>query len=106
MCNRSGGLIARAIEEAGISTVVVMMHREAAGKLKPPHAALVRFPFGRPFGLPGAPDQQRVVVEDALSLLMEAKEPGQILALPYRWRREDYASIRALPSRHFAPFHA
>ena len=79
-----------------------MMHREAVEKLKPPRAVLVRFPFGRPYGLPGASDQQRVIVEDALSLLVEAQEP-RTLALPYRWRRENYASVRA--NRTFSVSH-
>ena len=45
-------------------------------------------------GEPGNADQQRVVIEDVLELLTIATEPGTIEALPYRWRREDYAKIR------------
>jgi D-proline reductase (dithiol) PrdB len=60
---------------------------------KPPRAAHARFPFGRPLGEPGNADQQRVMIQDALSVLMDAKEPGTLRALPYRWRREDYAAI-------------
>ena len=35
MCNRSGGLIARAIEQEGISTILVMMYKEMAEKVAP-----------------------------------------------------------------------
>ena len=84
----------RAIEEAGIPTVQVMMYKEVAEKVRPPRVAHVRFPFGRPLGEPNNPDQQRVIIEDALRVLETATEPGTVVSLPYRWRREEYALIR------------
>ena len=71
-----------------------MMYRQVADAMRPPRVALVRFPFGQPLGEPGNADQQRVIVEDALQLLATSTVPGTVEALPYRWRREDYASIR------------
>lgn len=71
-----------------------MMYKQVADALKPPRVAYVRFPFGQPLGEPGNTDQQRVIIEDALQLLNTATEPGNIVPLPYRWRREDYAAIR------------
>ena len=71
-----------------------MMYKEVAVKITPPRVAFVRFPFGRPMGEPNNPDQQRVIAEDALKILETALEPGTIVELPYRWRREDYAKIR------------
>ncbi len=64
-----------------------------------PRGLILRFPFGRPFGAPGSPQQQRVVLEDALEVLATAAEPGQIVASPYRWRRENYAEILASRGR-------
>ena len=93
MCNRSGGLIARAIEAEGIPTVQVMMYAQVAERIRPPRVAAVRFPFGRPMGEPGNAEQQRVIAEDALSILETAVEPGSLVSLPYRWRREDYSHI-------------
>ena len=72
-----------------------MMYKQVADALKPPRVAYVRFPFGQPLGEPGNADQHRVVIEDALRLLTTATEPGKVEALPYRWRREDYAKIRS-----------
>jgi len=89
------GLIARAIEAEGISTVIVMMFKEVAERMRPPRVVHVRFPFGRPLGEPGNADQQRVIIEDGLRVLTTANEPGTVVELPYRWRREDYAEIRA-----------
>ena len=59
-----------------------------------PRGLILRFPFGRPFGAPGSPEQQRVILQDALDVLASVS-PGQIVSSPYRWRREDYAAILA-----------
>ena len=86
--------MARAIEQEGIPTVIVMMYKEMAEKVRPPRVAHVRFPFGRPLGEPNNPDQHRVVIEDALRILETATDPGTVVSLPYRWRREEYGLIR------------
>ncbi len=93
MCNRSGGLIARAIEEIGIPTVVINQNAKVPERLKTPRAIVVRFPFGRPLGEPGNQEQHRVIAEDALQLLATAKAPNTIVPLPYRWKRTDFKSI-------------
>jgi hypothetical protein len=77
-----------------------MLDRKKAATLAVPRGLVLRFPFGRPFGAPGNPEQQRVVLEDALNLLASAQTPGEIQTSPYRWRREDYRSI--LESRRSA----
>jgi hypothetical protein len=78
-----------------VPTVVVMVDRRKAATMAVPRGLVLRFPFGRPFGAPGNADQQRVVLEDALTLLSSAQEPGEIRTMPYRWRREDYGRILA-----------
>ena len=75
-----------------------MVDRTRAETLSVPRGLVLRFPFGRPFGAPSKPNQQRVVLEDALTLLGSAREPGEIRTAPYRWRREDY--VRILAERH------
>lgn len=87
-------MVARAIEAVGIPTVITMMYKQVADALQPPRVAYVRYPFGQPLGVPGNADQQRVIVEDSLSVLLRATAPGTLEELPYRWRREDYADIR------------
>ena len=87
--------MARAIESVGIPTVLVMMYRQVADALPSPRVCYVRFPFGQPLGEPGNADQQRVIVEDALHLILRSTEPGTLQEMPYRWRREDYAKIRS-----------
>ena len=95
------GVIGNALEAQGLPTVIVMMFKEVAEVMRPPRVVHVRFPFGRPLGEPGNAQQQRVIILDVLDYLAEAREPGEIRSLPYRWRREDYGSIlkgRASPA--------
>jgi hypothetical protein len=70
-----------------------MVDRKKAATLAVPRGLVLRFPFGRPFGAPGNPEQQRAVLEDALTLLASARAPGEVQTPPYRWRREDYRAI-------------
>ncbi len=63
-------------------------------RVKPPRTLYVKHPYGQPFGQPGAVDQQRTIVEDALNLLETVTEPGTIAHSPYKWRREDFSAIR------------
>jgi D-proline reductase (dithiol) PrdB len=82
------------LEEHGISTVVVNQNRQQPERIRPPRCLLLHYPYGRPFGQPHDHDQQRVLVEDALNLLVTVSEPGAIVEMPYRWRREDFTAIR------------
>jgi len=68
--------------------------RDVTNGIKPPRAVYVRFPFGFTFGEPFARDQQLTIVEDALAALEYIEQPGTIIELPYRWKREDYAAIQ------------
>ncbi len=95
------GLIQREIESRGIPTIGVSIVREYSEKVKPPRTVFLRWPFGHPFGLPFNVAQQRVVLAEALRALLIIKEPGAIIDLPYRWRRETYddKDIRAILAR-------
>ncbi len=92
------GLIQREIEKEGIPTIGVSIVREYSEKVKPPRTVFLRWPFGHPFGLPFNVAQQRVVLAEAFRALLTIKEPGVIIDLPYRWRRETYddKDIRAI----------
>jgi D-proline reductase (dithiol) PrdB len=85
------GLIARVLEEHGISTVVVFLLADIAARVGAPRGVLVRWPFGHPLGEPGNAAQQMTVIRDALLLLAEADRPGIVRELPYRWRRETWS---------------
>lgn len=81
------GLVARTIEQHGIPTVSLSIQRELTEKTKPPRALFLRWPFGHPLGEPFNVAQQRWVLRDALRALTAITTPGEIIDLPYLWRR-------------------
>ncbi|HYF92538.1 MAG TPA: hypothetical protein VD969_09825 [Symbiobacteriaceae bacterium] len=76
------------LEQAGIATVSISHLPEITQKVGAPRAAHLKFPLGRAFGPAGRPDLQRRILLDCLTLLEAAEQPGQIVPLPYRWRRD------------------
>ena len=68
------GLIARALEMAGIATVVIAWNGGRIRLVRPPRALITRLTRGLVFGHPGDDEQQRRVLTTALSLL-EKKAP-------------------------------
>ena len=68
-------MLARALEQAGISTTSISLVREHTEKVKPPRALFVPFPFGMAFGRPDDPELQHRVLRAALDLLAELAGP-------------------------------
>lgn len=81
------GLIARVLEESGISTVSLNMRREVAENVKPPRTLFVKFPFGAPLGPADDTETQRPVIMEALEVLVSATKPGTIVDSPRTWKR-------------------
>lgn len=75
MCNQSVGLIQRAVEEVGISTVSIALVESIAKKVKPPRALLVPYRFGHPLGEPNNPTLQHAIIAEALALLQDEGTP-------------------------------
>ncbi len=84
------GLIARAIEAAGIATVSLSLAKDLTMAVGVPRTVFVKWPLGHPLGEPGNAAQQRTLIFDALHLLNTAQAPGMIAEPGYRWRREHY----------------
>lgn len=84
------GLIQREIEAAGISTIGISIVRGFTEKIKPPRTVFLPWPFGHPLGEPFKVAQQRTVLVAALDALYSIKTPGEIIDLPYKWRKEKY----------------
>lgn len=53
-----------------------------------PRTAAIEYPYGRPLGQAGDRNGQREVLLAVLSLLAEAREPGEIRHLPFIWPEE------------------
>lgn len=75
MCNQSVGLIQRAIEYAGITTVSLSLLREITEKIQPPRALFVPFPLGYPLGQPHDVPLQTDVLRAAFALLIRTDTP-------------------------------
>ena len=75
MCHQSVGLIQRAIEYAGITTVSLSLLREITEKIQPPRALYVPFPLGYPLGEPNNIELQTRVMQAAFGLLSRNDVP-------------------------------
>lgn len=82
------GLVARAIEAAGITTVTLNMIWPYQRLIGMPRVAAIEHPFGRPYGDVGDADTQRRVLLAALQLAESASEPGQVEHLPFVWHEQ------------------
>ena len=84
------GLIARAIERAGIPTVTVSLAKDLTESVGAPRALFLKWPLGHPMGEPEQKFQQQTVLFDALRLLIDADAAGIIAEPGYLWRRTTY----------------
>lgn len=75
MCNQSVGLIQRAVEKVGISTVSITFVENIAKRVKPPRALIVPYRFGYPLGEPDNAGLQHDIIVETLSLLNEKSSP-------------------------------
>jgi D-proline reductase (dithiol) PrdB len=75
MCNQSVGLIQRAIEYAGITTVSISLLREITEKVQPPRALFVPYPLGHPLGEPDDVELQTRIIRSAFALLPRTDSP-------------------------------
>jgi hypothetical protein len=77
--------LARVIEAAGISTVMVTTMPEAAERVGAPRIVGVEFPYGHALGHAGDCEEQMRVIRDALRVLRDARQPNTVEHLPYEW---------------------
>jgi hypothetical protein len=69
------GLLAAAIERAGITTTSISLLREVTEVIRPPRALFVPFPLGYPLGAPNDAALQHRVIAAALRLLERTDVP-------------------------------
>ena len=75
MCNQSVGLIQRAIEYAGITTVSISLLREITERIRSPRALFGPYPLGYPLGEPNNPVLQLRIMRAAFALLPRTDIP-------------------------------
>ena len=75
MCHQSVGLIQRAIEYTGMTTVSISLLREITEKIQPPRALFAPFPLGYPLGEPNNRELQMRIMRAAFALLTRTDIP-------------------------------
>jgi hypothetical protein len=80
----SVGHVARLLEEAGISTVIIAVEAFAfrMEKMMLPRLVKTPHPMGRPMGAPGDNARQRDCLLAALKLLEDANQAGTVYKMP------------------------
>jgi D-proline reductase (dithiol) PrdB len=78
-------VLARLIEAAGKSTILVTNMPFWAERVGVPRALAVEFPFGHTLGRPGDRDLQMRVIDKALVVLETAGAPGAIVHFQEKW---------------------
>ena len=83
------GLIARHLENLGISTVTLSSARSITQSVNPPRAVYLDYPLGQTAGREGDLAEQKYVMQQALLAVQEMTEPGSIKDLALRWAEDD-----------------
>jgi len=76
LCHQSMGLVARAIELAGIPTITLAVDRETIERVRAPRAGFYQGKYGSVAGNPNWPQHQRRVLDEALRWLEPMGQPG------------------------------
>lgn len=76
LCHQSIALAARAIESAGIPTMMLAIERDVVDRTRPPRAAFYDGEIGSVAGKPNWPEHQRRILDEALRWIEPMGEPG------------------------------
>ncbi len=101
VCHQSVSLAARALEAAGIATVVMGCARDIVEHVGVPRLLFSDFPLGNATGRPKDPESQALTLELALQLLESAERPRTTVQSPLEWSGDpswklDYSNVARL----------
>jgi len=107
VCHQTLSLTARALEAAGVPTVLMGAARDIVELCGVPRFLFSAVPLGSAAGLPNDPASQDATLELALSLLETAAAPRTTVHNPLRWPgpsgwRADYLSLAGLSAEDLA----
>jgi D-proline reductase (dithiol) PrdB len=107
VCHQSASLAARALEEAGIATVVMGCAKDIVEYVGVPRLLFSDFPLGNPAGRPKDPDSQASTLALALDVLAMAPAPRTCVQSPLRWSANadwklDYNNINRMSPQEIA----
>lgn len=107
VCHQSVSLAARALEEAGIATVIMGCALDIVEHVGVPRFLFSDFPLGNGAGRPNDPASQDTTLGLALDLLEQATAPRATLRSPLQWSgnsswKQDYCNIDRLSPEEIA----
>ena len=76
LCHQSVGLVARAVELAGIPTMTLAVLKDIVESVRPPRVALYDGELGSVAGKPNFPEHQRRILDESLRLIEPMDQPG------------------------------
>lgn len=107
VCHQTLSLVARGLEAAGISTVVMGCAKDIVEHVGVPRLLFSDFPLGNGAGKPHDAASQEQTLDLALRLLQEAKAPRTTWQSPIRWStssewKRDYSNPERATPRELA----
>ena len=93
------------VEGAGVATISMTVQPHITASVGTPRSMYLRFPAGNQVGEAGKPIQQRAILTAALEAACQMQSPGNIVELPYRWRRFPVAEEPVLAGTSQGPRH-
>jgi len=101
VCHQSVSLAARALEDEGISTVIMGCARDIVEHVGVPRLLFSDFPLGNAAGKPGDAASQDLTLKRALDLLEHAQAPRTTVQSPLAWSTDhgwklDYCNVERL----------
>lgn len=78
-------LVARAIELAGVPTIVLGNDKALIEAVKAPRAVVVKHPDGAPLGNPGNAGKHQHLLREVFDAAFEFEGPGLVAELAYAW---------------------
>ncbi len=90
-CHQAMGVLARAIEKAGLPTVSSTNARDITELVKPPRSGFLNYPLGNSVGRPLEPAEQRSICADIVALADRDLPAGTVTPLPYQWPEPGWA---------------
>ncbi len=101
ICHQSVSLAARALEDAGIATVIMGCARDIVEHIGVPRLLFSDFPLGNAASRPGDLKSQDITLGLALDLLEQAKAARSTVTSPLQWNgdhtwKRDYCNIDLL----------
>lgn len=78
-------MVQRAIEEAGIPTIIIAALPPVVRQTGTPRAVAPLVPMGANAGEPNNIEMQTDIVKDTLRELVKIDQPGKVVSLPYEY---------------------